>query len=268
MCTDISCCPGGFSQYILQKNRLAEGRGLSLPPSEGHSLSIADPELYRFQITYQDITRYDFYTDFLSEDDIATLPTPVSSLNLVPLPTFALQDIIMADGQVLRDYNAPISESFADRPAGFSPYSSLLYAQLVLGLIFLHPGGTFVVKTTHSDRYYTIRLIQKLRSVASSVTCFKPTSCWADRSSFYIILKGVRTESPECIELVKTWVKRLYYLTSGNKIPKEMNVETMWKKELEAAENGEIAEIAPMLRQVWKAQAEGMEWKLHKRSRW
>lgn len=60
----------------------------------------------------------------------------------------------------------------------------------------------------------------------------------------------------------------MYYLTSGNKIPKEMNAETMWKKELEAAENGEIAEIAPMLRQVWKAQAEGMEWKLHKRSRW
>lgn len=248
---------------------MANGNGLSLSPPVGYQLSIEGSELDRFQITYQDITRYDFYTDYMSISDheLATLPTPLHTLDLCPLPTLALQDFIIADGQVLRDYNVRGAESFPSHPAGFGPYSALLYAQLVLGLIFLRPGGTFVFRTTHCDRYYSINLIQKMQTI-SKVKCFKPTKCWSDRSSFYVIAKRVRTNSPECAELVRTWVKYIYYLTTRNEIPKELSEEYGSEREQEAIRRGEISQLVPILRKIWKVQADGMEWKLQKRSGW
>lgn len=260
-----SCCPGGFSQYILQKNHVSTGHGLSLAPPVGYRLSIDGSELDRFQIAYQDITRYDFYTDFMPPMS-DPLPTPLNTLDLYPLPTLALQDFIIADGQVLRDYNAPKAESFLGRPTGFGPYASLLYAQLVLGLIFLRPGGTLVFKTTHCDRYYTIVLLQKLQTI-SSVKCFKPTTCWSDRSSFYVVAKRVRTNSSDCTELVSLWVKYLYYLTTGNEVPGELSEEYKWEREEEAVGRGDIEALVPIIRKVWKVQADGMEWKLRQRSR-
>lgn len=268
----LSCCPGGFSQYILQKNRSARGRGISLAPPVGHQLSISGAELERFEITYQDVTRYDFYTNShlsLIDSERTALPTLLDTLNLHPLPDLPLQDLVIADGQVLRDYNSTSdSESFLHPPPGFGPYTSLLYAQLVLALLFVRPGGTIIYKETHCDRFYTIALILKLQSFAT-LTCYKPTNCWADRSSFYVILKDVRSDSPECRQVLEGLVTYMYYLTISREVPRELNEGWGREAEEEAVQSGQIAAVVPMFRQVWKVQADGLEWKLdHAREPW
>lgn len=260
-----SCCPGGFSQYILQKNRRAQGQGFSLPPEKGgHRLSIT--ERTRWKITYQDITRYDFYTPFLSG------PLPSESLvttddgdayDLQPLPELPPQDLVIADGQFLR--SIIVAEGTT---VGHEPYARLTYSQLVFALTFLRPGGTLVFKLTHCDRYSTIRIILNLQSVADTLTCFKPKSCWSDRASFYVVAKGVRTDSPSCGALVREWATSLRGLMTDIVVPEDgLEKEDRDRLTEEMIGRGEIVPLVPMFKQVWRTQADRLEQMLHQRSK-
>jgi hypothetical protein len=54
-----SCCPGGFSLYILSKNTNAYGVGLSLPVSSGgHSFLIEEDLQLHLDLHLADITTY------------------------------------------------------------------------------------------------------------------------------------------------------------------------------------------------------------------
>lgn len=254
--TRNSCCPGGFSQYILEKNRRAQGHGFSLPPDKGgHRLCITGAELTRWQIIYRDITRYDFYPPLLSGPS-----SDGDAPDLQPLPELPLQDLVVADGQFLR--SIVVAEGTI---VGHEPYVCLTYSQLVFALTYLRPGGTLVFKLTHCDRYSTIRTILKLKSISDTLTCFKPKSCWSDRASFYVVAKGVRTDSPSCGALVREWVTALRGLMIGIAMPED-DLEKENKLSEEMIGRGEIVPLVPMFKQVWRTQADRLEQMLDQRS--
>lgn len=262
-----SCCPGGFSQYILEKNWRARGRGFSLhPDSGGHRLCITGSALNRWAITYQDVTHYDFYTPFLSESPTSPIVTENShKLHLYPLPQLPPQDLVIADGQFLRELALREQQSVPEEASlDERPYERLIYSQLLLALVFLRPGGTLVFKFTHCDRYATIHIIRQLQSISDSLTCFKPMSCWSHSASFYVVAKGMQTDSPRCGSLIREWTAYLCHLMLGPPRSEESQKEADRLGE-DIISSGELEEMVPMFRQVWETQARSLEQMLRSR---
>ena len=168
-----SCCPGGFSSYILSKNLFATGVGLSLDvQSGGHAFLLEDHLQPRLQLKWADVTRYQLG------------PTAINDPRLQPFPFYPdthLFDLVLLDGHPLRTSN-PQTAGMSDR---------LLISQLIIGLQAISVSGTIVIKLSRPERVVTAKILFMLDVLSLSLSTWKPVYMHATRATFYAVAKGV-----------------------------------------------------------------------------
>ncbi|TFK49425.1 hypothetical protein OE88DRAFT_1646448 [Heliocybe sulcata] len=173
---DLGCCPGGFASYILQRNRLATGVGVSLPVERGgHKFGLQERLRSRFQIHFADITSFQQLSPFFI-DHPRLSPAP-------PQMRPASFDLVLLDGHQLRtdtsDYAAPWD---MDR---------LLISQLILALQSVRTGGSIVFTLAHPERILTAKILYLLHVLSGDVIAIKPRTMHMTRGIFYAVALGV-----------------------------------------------------------------------------
>ncbi|KAK0476987.1 hypothetical protein IW261DRAFT_1566452 [Armillaria novae-zelandiae] len=112
---EISCCPGGFSTYILKKNKQSTGVGISLDPAEGgHPYLIEQNLRDRHTIIFADLTLFQL--------DLTTRQF----------------DLALLDAHHLRTQAASSSDLLA-------------ISQVVVALSSIKFGATVVMKLSHPE---------------------------------------------------------------------------------------------------------------------
>ncbi|KAJ7075848.1 hypothetical protein B0H15DRAFT_611058 [Mycena belliarum] len=199
---DLGCCPGGFSSYILGKNRNAYGVGISLPTeSGGHSCLLKEDELERFQLYWADLTRYQLGPAFIDDPKLQNFPVS---------PGF---DLVLIDGHPLR--------SAQGVPNIFLHGDQLLISQIIVGLVSVALGGTVILKQSKPERLITSQLIFLLDGLCAEVRTWKPVCMHGTRSTFYIVAKGIglgclALRSQQLLNaLMELWVELSYTGANG-----------------------------------------------------
>jgi hypothetical protein len=199
-----SCCPGGFSSYILGKNPYASGVGISLAiESGGHACLLEEDHLPRFELHWGDLTRYQLGPMFIDDPQLQNFPVS---------PGF---DLVLIDGHPLRS---------AKRLPNDNVYlhgDRLLVSQIIAGLFSVSFGGTIILKQSKPERLITSQLIFLLDALCADVRTWKPVCMHGTRSTFYIIAKGFRLGSqagrwPQILSgLMDLWVQLSYAGPNG-----------------------------------------------------
>ncbi|PIL29478.1 hypothetical protein GSI_08420 [Ganoderma sinense ZZ0214-1] len=103
---DVACSPGGFSSYVLGKNKRARGFGISLPESKGgHAFLLEHEYMSRYEFIEKDILEYDLGPLDVSGTFDTTRRFPGKLLGRFPL--------VFMDGHALRTYQHPHLTSLA-----------------------------------------------------------------------------------------------------------------------------------------------------------
>jgi FtsJ-like methyltransferase len=174
-----SCCPGGFSDYVLRQNPEARGVGLSLGQENGgHGLAIPFPQRARFEIHWADLT---YLAICAPQGGRYRLPPGSLALSKMPFTPRGFRLVIL-DGQHRRP-----QESSSTHPWDID---RLLIAQLIIGLESLERGGTLVAKLSHLESATTARLVYMLDTLSKRIVLFKPY-VHGTRNSFYAVAIGV-----------------------------------------------------------------------------
>ncbi|CAE6404911.1 unnamed protein product [Rhizoctonia solani] len=194
---DLGSAPGGFTQYLLRKNRRAHGMGISLPKEQGGN---------GFGITYSDyLPRYELHWADLTAFDLApSIPKPATSNGDYPLLPFkpASRDLVVCDAQwVLNPDNLK-------RPWN---WTRLIISQLLIALRAVSPGGNIFIRLSCVERTLTGRILLALCRISNLVRTVKSTQFQAVRSYFYVLAQQVHPESDECKELIAS-LERLWYM--------------------------------------------------------
>ncbi|KIK51159.1 hypothetical protein GYMLUDRAFT_252334, partial [Collybiopsis luxurians FD-317 M1] len=155
---DLGCCPGGFSTYILKKNKQATSIGVSLAPAQGgHPYLLEESLRPRQTLILAEITTFQ-----LEGKDSYTADPMWQSINrqqLFPVPDSLLArdfDLVLLDAHHLR--NQPISSA-----------DLLAISQILLGLLSIKFGGTIVMKLASPDSQYTATILFMLDMLSSSL---------------------------------------------------------------------------------------------------
>ncbi|KAF8601685.1 hypothetical protein BDV93DRAFT_495511 [Ceratobasidium sp. AG-I] len=192
---DLGCCPGGYSTHILQTCPEATGIGISLPVKDGgHGLAIPAELLSRIDVHFADVTSFDLAPALPK-------PSPLTSWAF----GFSSFDLVVCDGHSLR-----LNPDNVARPWN---HTRLLITQILLGLRTVSDSGTMFVKLSHLEQPIAARLLLALCRVSNNVRTLKPTTLHANRSTFYVVAKGIRTSSPEFQGLV-AGLEKLWYIMS------------------------------------------------------
>jgi hypothetical protein len=205
----MSCCPGGFSSYILSKNPNAYGVGLSLPESSGgHSFLLEEDLQPRLDLHLADVTTYQL--------------GPYHHPNLRSLPPSLMIftfDLVLLDGHPLR-----IAE-----PDGLAPLNNvsdrLLISQLIIGLQSVSPFGTIVIKLSKPERPLTAKILYILDSISCELLTWKPVCMHATRPTFYAVAKGIRYTPRHAMivhALRDLWVRLTFGGLHGTTLPRRM----------------------------------------------
>lgn len=175
-----SCCPGGFSSYILDANPRAMGTGISLDVSQGgHEFLLEEHLRSRFQLIWADVTKYRLGPRRHIHS---------ATYNLLPFSQtshpkgFAL---VLLDGHALRNTAGPSLQALhllANR---------LLISQLIIALTVISHGGTIVMKLNDTRNPITKRLLWMCDALAADVHTWKPVCIHATRPTFYAIARGI-----------------------------------------------------------------------------
>ncbi|KAJ3801906.1 hypothetical protein GGU11DRAFT_741178 [Lentinula aff. detonsa] len=128
---DLGCCPGGFSTYILKKNKESTSVGVSLDPAQGgHPYLLEEALRYPFNSMIPD----------------AVDPTPShAQLPLIPVP-----DILL-----VRDFDLVLLDAHHLRNQTGSTHDLLAISQVLLALLSIKFGGTIVMKLASPDSQYS-----------------------------------------------------------------------------------------------------------------
>ncbi|KAF8595965.1 hypothetical protein BDV93DRAFT_611152 [Ceratobasidium sp. AG-I] len=204
---DLGCCPGGFSAHVLSKWPSARGVGISLPVEHGgHSLAVPTKLRDRLEVHWADVTMFNLAPHLLHEqwDTSILTPHPIQPRSF---------DFVMADG-----HEHPAMPT--GNPRAVWNKDRLLLSQLLLALQAIKPGGTLLAKfTLQHSVLLTRRIIVALSRLSSTpVKSIKPTSIYADKKTFYILVQAVNAE--KCSELVRTLEDFWCFMTFGG--PKEV----------------------------------------------
>ncbi|KAH7345706.1 hypothetical protein B0J17DRAFT_640870 [Rhizoctonia solani] len=175
---DLGSAPGGFTQYLLRKNRRAHGMGISLPREQGGN---------GFAVTYSDyLARYELHWADLTTFDLApSIPKPATANHDYPPLPFepGSRDLVLCDAQwVLNPDN--------------------LKRPLARGNIF--------IRLSCVERTLTGRILLALCRISDLVRTVKSTQFQAVRSYFYVLAQRVHPQSNECKELISA-LERLWY---------------------------------------------------------
>ncbi|KAH9938834.1 uncharacterized protein BXZ73DRAFT_76337 [Epithele typhae] len=254
---DIGCAPGGFSSYILTKNRQAHGTGVTLDIFQGGYPVLLEKRCQRrYTLVLRDLLQLDFTYD--------GAPPPVP---LVPIPP-SLRDhqyvLVLVDGHHLRHYRPESPSSAPDAPS--PPYmafrDAFFLSQLLLALDALRPGGTLVLKLTHAEYTHTAQILFFLDAISDRLALCKPRVLHRSRATFYAVARGVHVDRAP-----PGWVSGLRALWREARFGGE--VEGMGRA-LRAGEldfivsPGEIVEVwldrlVKLARQVWGIQVRGLQ---------
>ncbi|KAH9908239.1 uncharacterized protein BXZ73DRAFT_109963 [Epithele typhae] len=181
---DIGCAPGGFSSYILRKNRNALGTGITLPVSQGGPPMQLEEQFHqRYRLIEQDVLELDL--------SLGRTPLPAP---LDPVPVFLHNhfNLVLIDGHTPHSYqprtrgptpspSSPQSSPAVDPRAEDPPRAShdaLLLSSLLLALDSLRHGGTL--------------LLFLLDRLADQLVVHKPRALHTTRACFYAVARGVR----------------------------------------------------------------------------
>jgi 23S rRNA U2552 (ribose-2'-O)-methylase RlmE/FtsJ len=204
---DLCMAPGGFTASVLNRNRSANVRGISLPLSQGgHKIFLpnwqADP---RLQVQFFDVT---MLAAEMGVNDIPAEHPDVANFLLRRPFDGEIFDLIFCDGQVLRNHVR--AEYREGREA-----SRLLTSQLVLALQRIRVNGKIVALLHKVDSWNTVAFLHTL-SKFSKLRLFKPVRKHAIRSSFYVVAEQIKPQSECALQAVATWKKEWYVATFGS----------------------------------------------------
>ncbi|TDZ48413.1 hypothetical protein CTRI78_v008203 [Colletotrichum trifolii] len=238
--------PGGFLQTALETNRRATALAFSLPVSQGgHDVLLRGSS--KVDVRLLDVT-------MLAEDmGVADIPAHHPDFDNFLPRQFGPDDVFdlaLCDGQVLRTH--PRAD-YRERCESHR----LTATQLVLSVEHLRPGGTMVMLLHKIEGWTTLLRIRALSTFAD-VTTFKPTKSHSKRSSFYVVAKNVRSQSPEALKAVEEW-KTVWKV--GTFEPEKL--EENWSPR-EGHDAHEVLadfgdELVRLGRRVWEIQADALE---------
>ncbi|CAE7095815.1 unnamed protein product [Rhizoctonia solani] len=196
---DIGCAPGGFTSYLLRKNRRAHGIGISLPDEQGGTkFAVTNPDyLARYQLHWVDLTTFDLAPN---------VPKPPSSTHeCLPLPFEPRsRDLVVCDAQWALNPDNHM------RPWN---WTRLIISQLLIALRAVAPGGSIFIRLSCAERTLTGRIVLALCRVSDLVRSVKPTVFKAFRSHFYILAQKVHPQSDECKWLISALEQLWYTMT-------------------------------------------------------
>ena len=183
------CSPGGFSSYILQKNKRARGIGISLPVTRGgHTFLLEDVYGSRYELIEKDILQYDL-------EPLRTLAdTTFDTTRNLPGEFLSRFPLVLMDAHALRTYHHPqLTEPTQEEwKAVHGCYrDSLLITQLIIGLESVAPGGTIITKLSHVECYPSAQLVYLLDHLCDKLILHKPRSMHSSRGTCYVVAKGV-----------------------------------------------------------------------------
>lgn len=245
---DLCMAPGGFTAFVLKRNRSARVYGISLPPSQGgHKIRIPNWQMNsRIQISFLDITM------LAAEMDVADVPTGhPDAANFLPDRPFHGKnfDLIFCDGQVLRTHSR----------AGYREEHEawrLLTSQLVLALQRVKVDGKIVALLHKLDAWDTIVLLHTL-SKFSSLRLFKPKKKHAIRSSFYVVAERIQPQSVGALQAVATWKKEWRIATFGSDTEyEESRIQSSESVDNVLSSFG--TELIRIGRPIWKIQSDAL----------
>ena len=171
-----SCCPGGFSSYILSKNLRSTGTGISLPTQDGgHEFLLEENLRSRLDLNFTDLTTYQLGPTFINDPRLNPLPFNANTHRC---------DLVLLDGHPLR----PSTQSSHDHQM---MSNLLLISQLIIGLQAITTSGTIVMKLAKPERKVTAKIMYMLDMLSIHLASWKPVCMHATRDTFYIVAKGV-----------------------------------------------------------------------------
>jgi 23S rRNA U2552 (ribose-2'-O)-methylase RlmE/FtsJ len=205
---DLALAPGGFSSYILSRNPDCEVDGFTLPEEDGGHEVLVDCDPERLSITTTDMTNFMGELGVEPGEIPEGHPDAEALLNAEWPYSRERYNLVIADGK------PPTKTDDTQKP--FRDVGCALRAtQIALALSKVRPGGTIVMLCFNSRRPRAFRLLYELNNISESLQLFKPEPMHAVKSSFYVVCRGVRTESPECKELiaryVNSWRRAVFY---------------------------------------------------------
>lgn len=171
-----SCCPGGFSSYILSKNLRSTGTGISLPTEDGgHDFLLEDNLRSRLELHFADLTSYQLGPTLVHDSRLSLLPSTAVTRRC---------DLVLLDGHPLR----PSTQSMHDH---MKMSNMLLISQLIIGLQAIATSGTIVMKLAKPERKLTAKIMYMFDMLAIHLASWKPVCMHATRDTFYIVAKGM-----------------------------------------------------------------------------
>ncbi|KAJ3738552.1 hypothetical protein DFH05DRAFT_1517277 [Lentinula detonsa] len=152
------CCPGGFSTYILKKNKESTSVGVSLDPAQGgHPYLLEDALRVRQTVIFADMTTFQLVPNILFARDF---------------------DLVLLDAHHLRNQTG-------------SSQDLLAISQVLLALLSIKFGGTIVMKLASPDSQYSATMLFMLDMLSASIQVHKPYAMHRMQNSFYVIARGV-----------------------------------------------------------------------------
>ena len=179
---DLGCAPGGFSKWMMERNRDAEGLGITLAPKD-HGLGVSthdwDPSLRtQYHILQRDLT--------------SSIP------EIVGMSGEGQLDLVIA-GAMYRDENTAQTTSSTPSEGGSPETSSppvppslrnlLTLSQLIIILHTLRPGGSLIMVSSLKPFPITLALLFLLRNLFEDITPTKGKKLHRDRSSYYLVCR-------------------------------------------------------------------------------
>ncbi|KAF4616089.1 hypothetical protein D9613_011235 [Agrocybe pediades] len=170
---DLGCSPGGFSSYILGKNRRSIGCGISLPVAEGgHEFCLEDRLRSRYTLFSANITYYALAPAAMNDARFFPLPAEVGSREF---------DLVLLDGHQLRTQ------------VGRLPWDRdrLLISQIIIALQSVKAGGTIIIKLPMPHKVISAKIVYMFRLISGIVQRYKPRTMHGNRGTFYLVAREV-----------------------------------------------------------------------------
>lgn len=187
----FSCAPGGFSSYILRKNQMAKGTGISLSEAAGGHPLLLEPYL-RNQYKHLQV-------DILGYDWSPASPAAFTGGQRTRFPDKFIRrfPIVILDGHALRTYGhdpsiiSPDADADVLKAAHGAYRDRLLITQLIIALEAVSRGGTIVMRLSHIECFPAAPLLYLLDKISDDVVLYKPQKMHKTRGTSYVIAKGV-----------------------------------------------------------------------------
>ena len=247
---DLCMAPGGFLAYFLQKFPDRHADAVTLLEEEGgHQVLLPlGSRNSHTQVTFADVTMY------AEELGVQSIPKehPEEQKLLASWPYQERSyDLVICDGQALRTQNLAEYRKTCEQ-------SRLFNSQLVLALKKVQPGGNIIVLLHKSHKWRTFALLQ-LFSKFSDIQLFKPKIFHAEKSSFYLVAKNVRSKSQEAVGATENFKRSWIRGTFPDALASSEDNDEVNGRDVELLLNDFGAKFIDLVRPVWEVQATALE---------